>query len=237
MGNVTEDVYILSFDIISYYPTVNPEMCHEAAMSLMKNINYRKVPTVETIIQTSRMCIQNITITYKGKYHKQSKGVPAGLSHIPALTDIGSNPLMHKMVNEAPFETLKDRSGKCCIGLYRDDGIGLIRNPGHLDSSKIKSEDKQLNAIEVHLDGYKGCGKCMLCKFSHFDTKVKNFSTGFSYPLKENFNCDTKNAVYYVWVDVNEKIPPYVGMSTNPKSRFSAHKYHSNNHRTGENFN
>ena len=40
-----------------------------------------------------------------------------------------------------------------------------------------------------------------------------------------------------MWIKRNHGIKPYIGMSTNPKLRFSSHKWHSNNHKEGENYN
>ena len=72
--------------------------------------------------------------------------------------------------------------------------------------------------------GNTGCNKRRLCSYSKFDSWVIDFTTGYKYPINGSFDCSSKNAIYYIWADYNEKSFPYIGRSTNPKSRFSSHK-------------
>ena len=52
--------------------------------------------------------------------------MPAGLSHVPAYTDIGSSNLMDTIISQAPFKIMKNKNGKECTGLFRDDGLALV---------------------------------------------------------------------------------------------------------------
>ena len=108
--------------------------------------------------------------------------------------------------------------------------VTAFRRGTHLSEELRSMNDKVIPNIGVtNNNGYTGCNKCMLCSYSKFDSWVIDFTTGYKYPINGNFDCNSKNAIYYIWVDYNEKSFPYIGRSTNPKSRFSSHKNQSGN--------
>ena len=122
--NLPNDVYIIIFDITEYYPNVDTDEFHETSLSFLKKQYGEDLGRF--IIEGSDLCVKNSVVGYEKRFYKQKNGVPAGLPHICALTDLGSDKLMENIVTSSPFEWLKDKEGKPCVGLFRDDGFGLV---------------------------------------------------------------------------------------------------------------
>ena len=137
LGQLKEDVFLVSFDINKFYPSVCRKYCHEGLRSILSKYGTGG-PSADCILKASELCMDNSVVAYGGNFYRQKDGVPAGLSHVPALTDIASEQLMMKLVKEAKFEVLKDAKGKFCIGLYRDDGLALVKGVNGGDIKKIK---------------------------------------------------------------------------------------------------
>ena len=58
--------------------------------------------------------------------------------YICALTDLGAEDLMKKITTTAPFEWLKDENNDACVGLFRDDGIGLVVGLNQEDTPTVQ---------------------------------------------------------------------------------------------------
>ena len=96
--------------------------------------------------------------------------------------------------------------------------VTAFRRGIHMSEELRAVKDKVVSNNDVtYKKGYTGCYKCLLCTYSKFDSWVVDFTTGYRYPINGSYNCNTKNAIYYIWVDHNEKSYPYIGRSTNPK--------------------
>ena len=115
------NIWILTFDIRKFFPNVRTEDCHQAATPLLQPAVGKE--KTEFIIEGSEICVKNSVVKYEEDYYKQKRGVPAGLSHICSLTDIGSNPLIEQIVDTAPFEWLCDEEDEACAGLLGMMGL------------------------------------------------------------------------------------------------------------------
>ena len=113
--NLPNDVYIIIFDITEYYPNVDTDKFHETSLSFLKKKYGEDLGRF--IIEGSDLCVKNSVVEYEKHFYKQKNGVPAGLPHICALTDLGTDKLMENIVTTSPFEWLKDKDGKPCVGL------------------------------------------------------------------------------------------------------------------------
>ena len=113
------------------------------------------------------------------------------------------------------------------------------RHGKHISDILCSESGDKKEGVNIHnsTNGYRGCGKCMVCSYSMLGNTVKNFATGGVYNINGSFNCNSRNGIYYNWVLNDNKFYPYVGRSTNPKIRFSSHKNHANNYNEAENYN
>ena len=112
---------------MKYYPTVDTKAYNEVIKTkLERHADLIDPKMIEPILEACKLCSENSLIKFDQNTYKQIRKVPAGLSHVPAYTDIGSSNLMDTIISQAPFKIMKNKNGKACTGLFCDDGLALV---------------------------------------------------------------------------------------------------------------
>ena len=127
------------FDIESFYPLISPELFHKA-INFVKTIRDIPDKDISIIMQSRRTLLFNNKEPWLKKSGNEEFDVPMGCFYGAEVCELVGVYILH---------LLRTVMRKDNVGLYRDDGLGILRN-----SSGPEIERKRKQIIQI----FKSCG-------------------------------------------------------------------------------
>ena len=127
------------FDIESFYPSISPKLFHKA-INFVKTIRDIPDKDISIIMQSRRTLLFNNKEPWLKKSGNEEFDVPLGCFDGAEVCELVGVYILH---------LLRTVMRKDNVGLYRDDGLGILRN-----SSGPEIERKRKQIIQI----FKSCG-------------------------------------------------------------------------------
>ena len=86
-GSIKEDEIMVSFDVKSLFPSVPVKEAIKVLEEELTNNNIDKA-VVKQLIELTRLCMEEAYFTFRGKFYKQTNGLPMGNPLSPFLSDL-----------------------------------------------------------------------------------------------------------------------------------------------------
>ncbi|XP_065070331.1 uncharacterized protein LOC135695263 [Rhopilema esculentum] len=143
--NNKEDVKFITFDIESFYPSISAELFNKA-IDYAKNLTDITNKEIDIISKSRKTLLFNSGIPWVKKKGDKDFDVPMGCFDGAEICELVGTYILNK---------LNSVMGNGNVGLYRDDGLGIVRN---LSGPNIDQKRKKIIQI------FKECGLSITIK-------------------------------------------------------------------------
>ena len=176
------------FDIESFYPSISLELIHKA-INFVKTICDIPEKDISIIMQSRRTLLFNNKEPWLKKYDNEEFDVPMGRFDGAEVCELVGVYILH---------LLKTVIRKENVGLYRDDGLGILRN-----SSGPEIQRKRKQVIQI----FKNCGLNITVKTN---LKTANFLEIRLDLVNNTYQANRKPNSERVYINKHSNHPPNI---------------------------